>query len=231
MEIRKSVFTVMGAITVVTTILLGANEFRLKARAEDRQLFYASLGQLAGGTQVRPDIATAALLQLKRLGDYSQGERPMLASIVSAYLNETARYPVSYYERSGMARPDIQISLQILSDLISDDPAIGQLVTLREVDLRHVQLRDADLSGVIIRGSHFAGASIVDSNLSNCDLTGSKLVQARFVGTTFADCSLDLADFSFSDVRLASFCGKTSFRSANFRQAINLEQTKCPPKP
>lgn len=229
MEIRKSIYTVLGAVTVVATVILGVNEFRLKGRAEDRQLLYASLGQLAGN-EVRPDIATAALLQLGRLADYSENERSTIIQILSAYLNESAKYPVSYYDSNASARPDIQIGLQIISDLVSKEESLGRLVSLRGIDLRYIQLDEANLKGVRILNSHFNKSDIINSNFEGCDITRSRLVEASFSGTIFDNCTMSFADFSHTNLGGASFCGNVTSTNAIFLQAKNIKEAKCLPE-
>lgn len=230
MEITKSVFSIIGSISIVTALFYGFSEFKIKLRSEDRQLFYSSIAQISGSGS-RPDLSTAALLQLKRLTEHSREERVTLLSIISAYLNQAASKPVNYHDERRMTRPDIQISLEIISSILGKSPDLGKRVTLKDVDLRYINLESANLSGISILGSDISQSIIKKTNLGGCDLSGTNISDSSLEGTSFRACVLASASFSGSDLSSTNFCDVKAAFGVNFSAARNLGKSKCVPIP
>lgn len=205
-EIRKNIFTIIAGVSLVTGAVFSFYEFGLKTRAEDRQVLYGALGQLIEIDDKHPDISAAALLQLDRLGASSENERPALVQIVSAYLNERAEIPVKAHSDGRIARADIQMAAYVLSSLLATDPALGRLVQLNSVDLRHVRLDRASFFGVEFIGVDLRGAELSNADFSNSDLTGSVFTDANLSNARFTNAILDQAEFEGATVDNVDFC-------------------------
>ena len=226
-EIKKTVFTIISGVAFIFGATYSLYEFGLKVRTEDRQLLYGALGQLIKVDDTRPEISAAALLQLDRLGASSDAERPALVQIVTAYLNERARKPVTEHDDAITARPDIQMAIYGLSRLLDSDPNLGELVHLKEIDLRYVRIDKATLVNVKMIGVDFRSASIVSADFSGSDLTASLFKEAVLVDSNFSNATLYKVNFEGSDISSADFCNAKQFDNARFENVRAKAGAKC----
>lgn len=226
-EIRKSIFTIIGGVSFLFGAIFSFYEFGLKLRAEDRQTLYGALSQLIQVEGKRPEISAAALLQLDRLGASSDAERPALVQIVSAYLNERAKKPVSAHHDAITARADIQMAVYVLSRLLNGDPELGQLVELKELDFRLIRIENLKLVNIRMLGIDFRGAKLSGADLTGSNLTGSLLKDTVLKNVIFKNSILDLVKFEGSDVSSTNFCNVQSKKHVKFENLRNDESTKC----
>ena len=226
-EIRKSVFAIIGGVSILFGGAFSFYEFGLKIRVEERQALYSALGQLVAVDDKRPEISAAALLQLERLGATSDLERPALIQIVTAYLNERAKKPVSHHEKATTARPDIQMAIYVLSKLLNGDRSLGQLALLKEVDLRHVRVDRVQLLNVKLLGVDFRHASMRNANFAESVLTGSQFDEAVMVNVDVTDTTLDHANFTGADVSDVDFCVTKSRTDTNLSNLGKYGGARC----
>ncbi|NEH32605.1 pentapeptide repeat-containing protein [Rhizobium ruizarguesonis] len=226
MEIRKSVFTIVGGASLLIGATYSFYEYRLKLRAEDRLLLSGALGQLIDVKSQQPEISAAALLQLDRLGASNAEERPALVQIVNGYLSERAKKPVQAHE-SGSARTDIQMAIYVLSHLLNGDPKLGELVLLRQVDLRHVRLESPKFVGVKFIDVDFGGANLGGADLSGSDLTHSSFKDSFLKGARVDGANLDFSQFGGAAVDEVNFCQVLSRKDVRLEDVQSMEGTKC----
>ncbi|MEP4125329.1 MAG: pentapeptide repeat-containing protein [Lentilitoribacter sp.] len=227
MEIRKSTFTILGAVSILFTVAFSLSELGLKNRAEDRQLLYSALGQLVAVDDERPEISAAALLQLGRLGNLADVERPALARIVAAYVNENAKRSDNVHDQMSSARADIQVALLVLSELIANDAKIGELVELRSVDLAFVQMQKFQFPGVAIIDSDFRKANLSDTAFVGATLTSSVFEGAVLKNMNVSDATLDFIGLQDADVRSVNFCVAASSHQMKISQVGLSEGAQC----
>lgn len=202
MEVRKAFFTIVGMVSIVITIAFAAAEISISVRAENREHLYAALGQLAVSDGQHPEVSAAALLQLGKLGASSPDDLPALVRVVNAYLTANAKFPVPEHDASDVTRPDIEVAVLVLSDLVSGRSDLGSLVRLKELDLRylrangislpHARLIDVDLTGASLKGADFSYGSLVgvrieNGNFFSVDVTGATLRNFMIDGTPHSD--------------------------------------------
>ncbi|KZM47732.1 pentapeptide repeat-containing protein [Labrenzia sp. OB1] len=200
MEVRKAFFTIAGMIGIVVTLAFTASELSVAVRAENREQLYAALGQLAATDAQGPEVSAAALLQLGKLGATSEDDLPALVRVVNAYLAANAKSPVTEHNDSDVTRPDIEVAMSVLSDLVSEKPDLGSLVRLKGLDLRYLRahelflpyarLIDVNLSGASLKGAEFSNAEFVsvvieNGNFSEVGLSGSSLRGLVLAGTPY----------------------------------------------
>ena len=198
MEIRRAFFTIVGMVSIVITIAFTASEVSVAVRAENREQLYAALGQLAESNAQSPEVSAAALLQLGKLGADSPDDLPALVRVVNAYLTANAQIPVAEHEDGDVTMPDIEVAMLVLSDLVKEQPDLGSLVRLKNLDLRFLRatglflpqarLIDVDLTGATLSGADFSdgefvGVTIENGNFSGVNLTGSSLRNFKIDGT------------------------------------------------
>lgn len=228
-DIAKSVFSIFGVIAAVFTLGFTLSEFALKQRVEDRQQLYGALGQLVEVDENRPEISAAAILQLGRLGEHSREEAPALIRIVAAYINENARQPVAYHEKHSSTRPDIQMAAYVLSNLIGGDEKLGELVTLRSVDLRHLVLNNATLPGIRMRNADISGASLKYSDLKNSSLVDLKMEDGDFSDVALSGAVIQFFEFQRANVEGTSFCSSKSSIDINLNGQPFVRKERCNP--
>ena len=120
-------------------------------------------------------------------------------------------------------RPDIQVALTVLLDLVPGvdrprPPALDQL-DLADNDHVGVRLNERDLSNANLRlaslaGAKLSGVSLDRAALSGADLRGACLQRARFRGAKAAAIRTAGADFSGADLETARFLRCQYFKNA-----------------
>lgn len=202
MEIRKAFFTIVGMVSIVITIAFAASEVSVAVRAENREQLYAALGQLAESSAKSPEVSSAALLQLGKLGAASPDDLPALVRVVNAYLTANAKDPVAEHEGNDVTRPDIEVAILVLSNLVKEQPDLGSLVRLKGLDLRYLRgnnlflpkarLIEVNLGGATLRGANFSHSEFVDvtietGNFSEVNVSGAKLKNFTIAGTPHSE--------------------------------------------
>jgi hypothetical protein len=196
MEIRKAFFTIVGMVSIVVTIAFTASEVSVAVRAENREQLYAALGQLAESDAQNPEVSAAALLQLGKLGATSPDDLPALVRVVNAYLTANAQFPVAEHDGGDVTRPDIEVAMLVLSDLVTEQPDLGSLVRLKSLDLRFLRaadlflpqarLIDVNLTGATLRGADFSRGELVNVNIENGNFS-----EVNVTGATLRGLSID----------------------------------------
>lgn len=141
--------------------------------------------------------------------------------IVTAYLNERARKPVTAHDSATTARPDIQMGVYVLSRLLDGEQKLGGLVHLKEIDLRHIQVDEAQLINTKFLGVDFGRATLSRADFSGSDLTASEFKEADLPNADFTGTTLDFVNFEGADLSAANFCGVRS------RRDIRLENVRA----
>lgn len=226
-DVAKSVFGMIGAVAIVFTLGFSFSEFALKERAEDRQQLYGALGQLVAVDAERPEISAAALLQLARLGEHTPEEIPALLRILTAYINENARSPVTHHDEHTAARPDLQIGMFVLSELIGENKAHGSLVFLNRVDLRYVSLRNSSFPGVRLQEVDLSNASFQGASLKDATLVDVKMEDGDFSGVQLDGAVLEIVEFQRTDLEKTDFCGAAKLSEVVHVTATGRIEINC----
>ncbi|NOD93853.1 hypothetical protein GS636_13765 [Ruegeria sp. HKCCD4884] len=226
-DVAKSVFGMLGAVAVVFTLGFSLNEFALKERAEDRQQLYGALGQLVAVDAKRPEISAAAILQLARLGEHAPDEVPALLRILTAYINENARAPVVYHDDHNAARPDLQIAMFAISELIGNNEALGSLVILKDVDLRYVSLEKSNFPNIRMQSVDLSYASFQEAVLINSVLTGVRMEGGVFTGVHLDGAKLDFVEFQNTNLAKEDFCDAVRLNSVTETNSDGTFEISC----
>jgi len=186
MEFRKAFFSIVGMIGIAISIIFTASEISVAVRAENREQLYAALSKLAESDAQNPEVSAAALLQLGKLGATSPDDLPALVRIVNAYLTANAKFPVLEHENTDVTRPDIEVAMLVLSDLVNKRSDLGSLVRLKGLDLRYLRANELSMPH----------ARLIDVNLSGASLSGADFAEGEFVSVT-------IENGNFSNVNIA----------------------------
>lgn len=103
----------------------------------------------------------------------------------------------------------------------------GELIDLRDSDLRLVNFRGANFLGAYLSGADFRGAKLREADFHEADLRGADLRGADLRDANLRDADLNGVDLSGADLRDANlngaFLGLTVFGNEDLREVKGLE--------
>ncbi len=161
------------------------------------------------------DVRLGAIYALERIARDSRQDHGPIMEILTAYVREHAPVPEDQQPADSTMRPatDIQAVLTVLGRRrISFDPP-GQMLDLRDTDLRGANLTDAKLQG---------------ANFNDADLRWALLIRTK-LQKAYIDADLDQAVLLQTDLRGAKLSSAENLTRDQISGAIRDDATQLPP--